>query len=123
MQVDLIGQINDTALLSQVESLTYSKTLITLIKTFSLIHKIKYVDILKRHINIYIVRDECQIEFKAGTQDIKPIKKFRPCEITNKIYEFVEDASLISAPYDIEHFGYNEGIYDFNAFYIQRSGD
>jgi len=67
-------------------------------------------DIPNRHIDIYFERNDSQIEFVVGTQDIRPIKKFRLRDITNKISEFAEDAKLITAQDNMGYFGYNKSL-------------
>jgi len=44
------------------------------------------------------------------TQNIRPIKKFKLCDSTNKISEFAEAAKLITAPDNAGYFNYNESL-------------
>ena len=111
MPVDLIGRINNTDMLSQTESLTHSKTLFPLFEaTSNSIYSIKDADIPNEHIDIFIERDDCQIEFKVRTQDIRPIKKFRQLDINNKVGEFAEDPKLITSPDNMGYFGYDQSL-------------
>ena len=120
MQVDLIGRINNTALLSQTESPTYSIRQLAdplFEATRNSIYTIKDVEdsawgteIPNRHSDIYIGRVNRQIEYEVGTRDTRPIKNFILYDITKKISEFAEDAKLITAPDNMGYFGYNESL-------------
>ena len=120
MQVDLIGRVQNISLLSQTESPTYSIRQLAdplFEGTGSSIYSIKDVEdsacgthIPNRHIDICIGRENRQIKSEVWTRYIRPIKKFRLCDIDTKIAEFAEDDKLITAPDNMGYFGYDESL-------------